>query len=610
MRRLGLTALLLALPGCFQTLSFHCGADNARCGAGGMCVGGYCAFAAPACASGYRYDQSAGTLAGRCTEVPPDPVGPSPDLGPPPVVVTINGASNQTIYELDELTVTLTVSDPHASDLQLTATILPPGATFTSAGASGVLKWTPMLDDVGLYYVNLSAASASDPSQDTTQSFGITVKNAYDALLNPFSLSPDQILLSPIGDFDGDGIDDLAACNVAVDSANLPVYRVQILFGDPSGIPSARPYRNDRVTEISFKGDSGSTSTAGPVACVGGDFDGDGKSDVILTDYYYQAAVSKPPAEGAVWVQYGRERDDKTPRTAQLVLGIDDEASATAPIIGDWNGDGLADVAMFPNFLPPAGPTSLVHLNVWEGTSPRPLGRVTAHPIAMPRPCDLPAPMALGFVNPTGRKSFTGRSLQSIAVYDPALGMDGNIVTPPACGTSGGLRLMTPDHVGESRHFMPGVPRGNFFCDVDDDGFDDVVQLSWPDSSSMTLAIVYGGVDGWPTKPDLTTYTLTMATTFPVARCWKTAQGPGAIVVADEGDATDPGVVHLIGTRNRVPFIARDLYNPSGTSDTLGFGGTPVGPFDFNGDGREDFMFTANTRKGHAVPQVWIVYGR
>jgi len=65
---LAAVASVTALGGCGSVPPYHCDVD-AEC-AGGMCApGGACAFADPACSSGYSYDTSAGDLAGACVAI-------------------------------------------------------------------------------------------------------------------------------------------------------------------------------------------------------------------------------------------------------------------------------------------------------------------------------------------------------------------------------------------------------------------------------------------------------------------------------------------------------------------------------------------------------------
>jgi hypothetical protein len=82
----GLILLLICVGGCkAQPLPFHCTADQ-QCGAGGRCVAGACAFRGD-CPSGWRFDRSAGELAGACVPLEPgDMSEPPPDVATPPAV--------------------------------------------------------------------------------------------------------------------------------------------------------------------------------------------------------------------------------------------------------------------------------------------------------------------------------------------------------------------------------------------------------------------------------------------------------------------------------------------------------------------------------------------
>jgi hypothetical protein len=62
-----LCLFVLASAGCLRSTEFQCAGDSA-CGASGRCeITGFCSFADTECASGRRYDPSAGTLGGTCT---------------------------------------------------------------------------------------------------------------------------------------------------------------------------------------------------------------------------------------------------------------------------------------------------------------------------------------------------------------------------------------------------------------------------------------------------------------------------------------------------------------------------------------------------------------
>ena len=61
--------MMAALAACGDTTPLPCtGEGFGVCAEGGQCIHGFCANADGACASGYRYDQSAGTNAGECAD--------------------------------------------------------------------------------------------------------------------------------------------------------------------------------------------------------------------------------------------------------------------------------------------------------------------------------------------------------------------------------------------------------------------------------------------------------------------------------------------------------------------------------------------------------------
>src|SRR5262249_2374796 len=148
--------------------------------------------------------------------------------------------------------------------------------------------------------------------------------------------------------------------------------------------------------------------------------------------------------------------------------------------------------------------------SVWLGKSSRPVGVLQPDPVGFmsPAPCGGGGAgnvQPLGFVDPTGRKTKDGGRVQSIALYDPSVAKDGTLPPPDSCSDKpGGIRLLSPDPLLSSLHYLPDVYTFNrgAFCDVDGDGMDDFVDLAWK-SPSYVMSVVYGGPDGWPAVPDL-----------------------------------------------------------------------------------------------------------
>lgn len=78
-----LAACVVAAAGSsFKTKEFLCSVDTECPGEGGYgkCVKDHCAFKAPECASGWRYDETAGDVAELC--VPVSDLEDLPDAGP------------------------------------------------------------------------------------------------------------------------------------------------------------------------------------------------------------------------------------------------------------------------------------------------------------------------------------------------------------------------------------------------------------------------------------------------------------------------------------------------------------------------------------------------
>ncbi|MFN0249640.1 MAG: C-type lectin domain-containing protein [Kofleriaceae bacterium] len=111
---LGLLVALVATitAGCLRTTAFQC-ETNSECGAGGTCEPvGYCSVIDPACASGSRFSDTAGSRANQCVEgsslvdgATDSPVGgdaPSdaPNVGCPGTYATISGGQAGRVYRL------------------------------------------------------------------------------------------------------------------------------------------------------------------------------------------------------------------------------------------------------------------------------------------------------------------------------------------------------------------------------------------------------------------------------------------------------------------------------------------------------------------------------
>ena len=95
-----------------------------------------------------------------------------------------------------------------------------------------------------------------------------------------------------------------------------PHYAVNLVWGDKSGLPTARPYpaartKTDHRSPRRPAAPTARARSAVDATCVGGDFDGDGHSDILLGDLFYT-----PPGGGAQTghhvLFYGQARADAT----------------------------------------------------------------------------------------------------------------------------------------------------------------------------------------------------------------------------------------------------------------------------------------------------------
>lgn len=551
--------------------------------------------------------------------VPPSDAGD--DLAPPPDLATgivIANAVDTTVYETEPLTLSLSATDPQSSDLVLTASGVPPTASFTPAGASAMLTWTPTFKESGSYPITITATSASNPARTGSTTFTVTVKNFYDPVLNPFSVSPDQLLLDPVGDVDGDGKADWAYCTTT--GSNPVTYSIQIVYGDASGLPTARPYPMMRTRNVTFSGAAGSTnSNPGFASCTGGDADGDGKSDVLLVDGLY-TPPGAPTNTGAYWLAYGQARSDTTPTvTAQLTMASGDNQTGGLPVVGDWNGDGLADFAAFPGNMAAPGAGVNVSAYIWTGQFPRRTGVVAGQAFAQSHFC---GPMRLiGFAALKGDNGPGGKKAHPLVWYDGSVTATNGVQSAGTCdATNGGIRGIIAG-LSISGIYMASLPKASIvqpfpfaICDVDGDGADDLISLT-RGASTWSVAVSYGGASGWGGPIDVSKSATTKATGQPQLSCWHSALGPTRFLLGDPGNQTGngylgPGVVYAFDIdAAKVPTQTRML--PNFTADTTysGFGQGFKGPQDVDGDGKPDVLM--QYQNGFAdVGFAWMVYGR
>jgi hypothetical protein len=543
------------------------------------------------------------------------------DMATPPDMATgivIANAVDTIVYETEPLALSLTATDPESSDLVLTATGVPSTATFTPSGASAMLTWTPTATESGSYPVTITATSASNPARTGSTTFNVIVKNFYDPVLNPFSVSPDQLALDPVGDVDGDGKADWAYCTTT--GSNPVGYSIQIIYGDATGLPTARPYPAMRTRNVTFSGPAGSTnSNPGFASCTGGDFDGDGKSDVLISDGLYT-----PPGgatnTGAYFVAYGQARADTTPTvTAQLTMSGGDQETGFLPVVGDWNGDGLADFAALPGNVAAPGAAVNVNVYIWTGQFPRRTGVFGGQAFSHSHFCG--EMRLIGFAAMKGDNGPGGKKAHPLVWYDGSVTAANGVQTSGTCtAANGGLRGIIAG-LQVNGFFSSSLPMANIvqpfpfqICDVDGDGIDDLISITRP-ATNWTVAVSYGGVNSWGAPVDVSKSTVTMAAGQPRLACWRTAFGPTRFLLSDPGNQTGngflgPGVIYAFDIdAAKLPKQTKMLSNFTADMTFTGFGEGFKGPQDLDGDGKPDLLM--RYQNGFAdVTFAWMVYGR
>jgi len=165
---------------------------------------------------------------------------------------------------------------------------------------------------------NIDIATANTGSDSISLLFGNgdgTFRGRVDipAGPKPFSLT--------IGDFNHDGVADLAVVNCC-DNAGFLLSTISVLLGNGNG---------------TFRAQSPLTQT-GPIALVAGDVNGDNFDDLVATF----RGCHTPCAGVSVYISNG----DGTFQSRQSTLINDLQYGLPrSPVIGDFNGDGLADIA-------------------------------------------------------------------------------------------------------------------------------------------------------------------------------------------------------------------------------------------------------------------------
>lgn len=169
--------------------------------------------------------------------------------------------------------------------------------------------------------------------------------------------------VGPAGDFDQDGFADVLVGAPTFDGVGTDSGAAYLFYGESSHFASTDLITLDGINGAIF-GAPAAGDRLGFSVHGSGDFNGDGVSDVLVSALFADDPVG---SAGAVFVVYG---SDTTPLTSPFDLatidgvtasrlngaGSNERAGSSITSIGDFNGDGLSDIAISaPNFATTTG---------------------------------------------------------------------------------------------------------------------------------------------------------------------------------------------------------------------------------------------------------------
>jgi hypothetical protein len=218
-------------------------------------------------------------------------------------------------------------------------------ADFNGDGFQDLVVGVPAADDydaenagvVHVIYGSTGGLTAYGSSHLTQSDLGVDTSEPWDFF--GYALAG--------GDFDADGLDDLAIAAMGEDAHSGAVY---ILYGSPDGLGAGRMQRWDQdssgIADVGEQGDRFGSALAT------GDFDGNGVDDLAVgvTD-----EVLNGVRAGVVHVLYGRAGIGLSAEGSQLwsqeSTGIAERAEqldrfGESLAVGDFNGDGKDDLAV------------------------------------------------------------------------------------------------------------------------------------------------------------------------------------------------------------------------------------------------------------------------
>lgn len=149
-------------------------------------------------------------------------------------------------------------------------------------------------------------------------------------------------VLSSIGDFNGDGLDDVLATSPASrgESGAISVH-----FGNPEGVLSVDPQNNNRAANIRMSAITGAPIEGPSDASGGYDFNGDGLHDFVTTATFFNDPNGNRDNEFESSVRLFLGNDQGVIVAETPIFGPDRLAFAElVDMVRDFDGDGLADI--------------------------------------------------------------------------------------------------------------------------------------------------------------------------------------------------------------------------------------------------------------------------
>ncbi|MGB6482580.1 MAG: VCBS repeat-containing protein [Candidatus Acidiferrales bacterium] len=196
--------------------------------------------------------------------------------------------------------------------------ILPSTTTISATGTSGNYTMASTVTASGSVAPVAGSVSFLDTSNGNNSIATVSLVSGTPVLGFLNSSNPpagDSAWSMTTGDFNGDGIPDLAVANYGDGTVSILLGKGDGTFTPAVGSPFA----------VTFD----------PLAIVAADFNGDGKADLAMENGYYNGVVS-------VFLGNGDGTFTPAPNSPITVGGAFDTPGATA--VGDFNGDGIPDL--------------------------------------------------------------------------------------------------------------------------------------------------------------------------------------------------------------------------------------------------------------------------